>query len=585
MDSVLPYAATFNMRVDLIILAVSMAASLPFEKTDSTIHVGVREVHVENEGFRARRGTEMPRKKKFEIDLKGDTVTLDLTLNELVKGDAPVYVVEGDELKKWEQENTDEQYGFYQDQHMQASIMVRCSKGICRPIGSFTTRGQRYHLSLDGEPIESSSLLSPVKEQPILNISRQNDMVIVTETVSNDDDKNENLVPNARTLMSTLVPEMNDSQQDSRKKRAIPVGTDIVELMVYVDDAICSSFMALSNDNRNAAIVTMRAYYALLVNEMDSVFKPFKNHPHNTAGLDIRLFYSGIVTSCSSSVIGWSTKGKNSRADLYNFAEWQEEKKNTSGLKYDIAMGISGRIKGIELGIAYVGSICKALYGSLVVYQCDWSTFLMTTAVHELVHNLGARHDQPSGCTGTYLMNEYASTGTEATAQTQYEFSSCSVQQIQTKISSLGSDRCTLKHNFNDTRYDALRARAIGGEKFSLEFQCQLFFGPTSYACSVNSSTMCYSGVYCQTSTGCDGRMQLVKEHTTCDDLKWCVKGQCVNINEGRVETPDSCVIYSTCKRRNKQLEGDGCCQGSVTTDCCMLGERQSSCSMEVPCS
>ncbi|KAL3863924.1 hypothetical protein ACJMK2_005645 [Sinanodonta woodiana] len=573
------------MRVDLILLAVSMAASLPFEKTENTIHVGVREVHVENEGFRARRETEMPRKKKFEIDLKGDTVTLDLTLNELVKGDAPVYVVEGDGLKKWEQENTDEQYGFYQDQQMQASIMVRCSKGICRPIGSFTAKGQRYHLSLDGEPIESSSLLSPVKEQPIVNISRENDMVIVTEGAANNDANNVEQDPNARTLMSTLVPEMNASQKDSRKKRAIPVGTDIVEIMVYVDDAICSSFMALSNDNRNAAIVTMRAYYALLVNEMDSVFKPFNNHPDNTAGLDIRLFYSGIVTSCTSVGSAWSKAANKAGTDLSEFAAWQHSKRTNSNIKYDIAMGISGRKKGSELGIAYVGSICNTPYAALVVYESSSSTFLMTTAVHELAHNLGARHDQPAGCTGTYLMNAYASTGTEATAKTQYEFSSCSVQQIQTKISGLGSDRCTLKHNFNDTRYDALRARAIGGEKFSLDFQCQLYFGPTSYACSVNSSTMCYSGVYCQTPAGCDGKLQLVKEHTTCDDLKWCVKGECVNIYTGGVETPDGCVIYSTCQRKNKQLEGDGCCQGSVTTDCCMLGERQSSCSMEVPCS
>ncbi|KAK3590044.1 hypothetical protein CHS0354_041070 [Potamilus streckersoni] len=96
------------MRVDLILLVVSLAASMPFEKTEITIQVGVREVHVENEGLRAKRGTEMPMKKKFEIELKGETVTLDLTLNEFVDKNAPIYVVEGGELKQWQRENTDE---------------------------------------------------------------------------------------------------------------------------------------------------------------------------------------------------------------------------------------------------------------------------------------------------------------------------------------------------------------------------------------------------------------------------------------------------------------------------------------------
>ncbi|KAK3590042.1 hypothetical protein CHS0354_041068 [Potamilus streckersoni] len=147
------------------------------------------------------------------------------------------------------------------------------------------------------------------------------------------------------------------------------------------------------------------------------------------------------------------------------------------------------------------------------------------------------------------------------------------------------SSRCTLRHNFDNIKYDNFRARAIGGEEFSVDFQCQLYFGSDSYACSTNSSSMCYNGVYCQTSTGCNGRMELVKEHTTCDHLKWCVKGQCVNISTGRVETPDDCIIYAKCQRKNNLLIGDGCCQGSVTTDCCMLGDRQSSCSMEIPCS
>ncbi|KAK3590041.1 hypothetical protein CHS0354_041067 [Potamilus streckersoni] len=78
--------------------------------------------------------------------------------------------------------------------------------------------------------------------------------------------------------------------------------------------------------------------------------------------------------------------------------------------------------------------------------------------------------------------------------------------------------------------------------------------------------------------------MKLVKEHTTCDEYKWCEKGQCVNIFTGGEEIPDGCIIYARCQRENNQLVGDCCCQGSVTTDCCILGDLQSLCSMEIPC-
>ncbi|KAK3578141.1 hypothetical protein CHS0354_010095 [Potamilus streckersoni] len=70
--------------------------------------VEVREIHVDDEGLRTKRRAKMPKKKIFEIDLNNETVTLDLTLNELVTDNAPMYVSANGKLKKWERENTDE---------------------------------------------------------------------------------------------------------------------------------------------------------------------------------------------------------------------------------------------------------------------------------------------------------------------------------------------------------------------------------------------------------------------------------------------------------------------------------------------
>ncbi|KAK3578140.1 hypothetical protein CHS0354_010094 [Potamilus streckersoni] len=78
---------------------------------------------------------------------------------------------------------------------------------------------------------------------------------------------------------------------------------------------------------------------------MDTVYQPFHSHPSNTAGLDIRLFFSGIVISCGSTTATWSSSRRSSSTDLSYFASWQISQKTKYGFKYDIAMGISGYVQ------------------------------------------------------------------------------------------------------------------------------------------------------------------------------------------------------------------------------------------------
>ncbi|KAK3590219.1 hypothetical protein CHS0354_041280 [Potamilus streckersoni] len=115
-------------------------------------------------------------------------------------------------------------------------------------------------------------------------------------------------------------------------------------------------------------------------------------------------------------------------------------------------------------------------------------------------------------------MSACATTETVATATKLYQFRTSPTEHSNTFR---GSTRCTLNHNFNDTAYDEYRAGAIGGDVLSLDYECQVYYGSGSSACRTKSSTMCYSGIYCRTSTGCNGRMHLVKEHTQCDTNKY----------------------------------------------------------------
>ncbi|KAK3590046.1 hypothetical protein CHS0354_041072 [Potamilus streckersoni] len=228
-----------NMRVVLLVLAISLVDSMPFGKNENTRKVDVRHIRHEGEDVRTKRESGMSVKHKFEIDVIGETVTLDLELNEFVKAAAPMYVIEDGKLGKWENPNTSEILGFYQDRNNQASMMVICKEELCKPIGTFAVNGQRYKLNLEGKSIESTSLLSPVENPPKVNISREGDMITVKLDSSSADGQNLTQVFSPLNLNGNDVPEYLNSQQDSSNGIVIPSGTDIVEIMVYTDEVIC----------------------------------------------------------------------------------------------------------------------------------------------------------------------------------------------------------------------------------------------------------------------------------------------------------------------------------------------------------
>ncbi|KAL3863928.1 hypothetical protein ACJMK2_005649 [Sinanodonta woodiana] len=573
------------MKFVIFASAVCLVGSMPFNQNENSRKVDVRYIRHEGEGLRTKRESEMSLKKIFEIDVNETTVTLDLELNELVNEAAPMYVLEYGKLTTWDNPTTDETLGFYQDRNNQASMLVRCKEDLCKPIGTFTVHGQRYHLDLEGKSIESTSLLTPVENPPKVNISRNGDMIAVTLDTASADSQILTEVYSQLNSNDSVVPDTYSSQRVSANDNDILSGTDIVEIMVYTDEVICKRFIALENNDKNEGLRVLRNYYALLVNEMDTIYQSFRTHPSNTAGLDIRLFLTGIVIACDFAAAPWSHDSGHSFYDALDLAAWQENQKKQYNFTYDIAMGISAKMKFHDLGVAFTGSICNNREGVNIIYENVSSSWLMTTAVHELGHNLGAAHDQNVNCPAGYLMSDIATSGTESTAKTQYEFSTCSVTQIQSTLTSLGSNRCTLKNTFNGTQYKGFRAGAIGGEVFTADYQCQLYYGAGSYACSKNSQTMCFSGIYCQTFTGCNGKMELVKERTECDTNKWCVRGQCVDKTTSASDAPSDCFLYKTCRQVGSEMMGDGCCQGSVTTDCCVSGSLTNSCIIQVRCS
>ncbi|KAL3864262.1 hypothetical protein ACJMK2_005963 [Sinanodonta woodiana] len=393
---------------------------------------------------------------------------------------------------KCKRTGTDERYGFYQDRHTRASILVKCMKDVCKPLGSFTVSGRQYILDLAHRAVESKSLLTPVERHPEMKISMEGDMVfyksdslaaaVQKQTNDSRTESDVHVFPGFKT-----TPQHQESKHRNKTRivreseKGNPSGTDVVEIMVYTDEIMCNRFYALKNNDRTAGLEATRFYYALLVNEMDQVYQGFQEHPSNSAGLAIRLAFSGILIACDSAGAPWSTNRTNASSDLSDFATWHNNLKLKLNLKYDIAMGISGYV--VSFCVAFAHAICDAQAGASIIYDTRFSTWLMTTAVHELGHILGASHDQSHGCSGGFLMSVNAFTANTSTATTQYEFTNCAISAIERIITKLGSSRCTLNHNFNDTQYDQYRAGAIGGDVVSLDFQCQVYYGSGSFAC------------------------------------------------------------------------------------------------------
>ncbi|KAK3590040.1 hypothetical protein CHS0354_041066 [Potamilus streckersoni] len=85
---------------------------------------------------------------------------------------------------------------------------------------------------------------------------------------------------------------------------------------------------------------------------MDTLFQPFKNHSANKAGLDIRLFFSGIVTACAR----FNTSAMVRKWKYFRFgfgfpsimaASWQHNETAKGKIQYDVAMGISGQLASV----------------------------------------------------------------------------------------------------------------------------------------------------------------------------------------------------------------------------------------------
>ncbi|KAL3863918.1 hypothetical protein ACJMK2_005639 [Sinanodonta woodiana] len=437
----------------------------------------------------------MPEKKRFIFRLRGEDVELDLQLNNLIRDDVSVYVTENGVTKQMKlTTNSEEMYGYYQDAKTKASVMVACNipGSICQPVGTFVLNGKKYRLEPTGETSDATHFVTEMGRD-----DGNSDM--------HGDLKNLPEFPLSGPKSSDLNKTQATEGKSSRRKRAIPAGVDILELFICADESIYQRFLALYG-NMTTALEMIRQYYAIIGNE-DASGAPWS--------------YQSVDSS-----------GKlNSSKALDAFSAWQKNYRTANNLQYDLAMAMTAKkFQGTPVGITWYSGVCfpdSYYYASVIE---DRGCRLALAATHEIGHFFSASHDPTTGsCSSGYIMIATLYTANATTATIQHTFSACSISSMTTFLNNLGSNRCTRQHSFTDAEYTAYRSQPIGGEVLSLNQQCQIYYGPASFACYTGAN-MCYAGILCQTSTGCNGSLCQVLNHSPCPGVLygWCFRGLCV---------------------------------------------------------
>ncbi|CAC5377814.1 unnamed protein product [Mytilus coruscus] len=354
--------------------------------------------------------------------------------------------------------------------------------------------------------------------------------------------------------------ELRDGLQSGDRLKGLPVrkhhrqkratGSNQIELLIFCDYAIYDYWYSQSeastpSEKENEALISVRQYYAFVLNGMDAMYKNIQ-----TSDYTISVLFAGIVISLTQDDAPWTESIKNTtvtpnRVDslqgLNKFSDWIQA--NSSHLperdhsmlftRYDLTREGSTS----NLGLAWTGAICGTLSQSIVE---DAFNFIITTvAAHELGHSLSALHDGTSNsCSSTDAYIMAPSSGPQqasSKAANPWTFSTCSTDYFTSQIDTLESsgDNCmkTLGSSFDPTAlapYD----QSLAGQVYNADTQCEHIYGNNSYMSrklyngnyeSICSLLWCYNPEITQFSGVIAG------EGTMCGNNKWCVSGLCTS--------------------------------------------------------
>ncbi|XP_064599216.1 uncharacterized protein LOC135465797 [Liolophura sinensis] len=194
-------------------------------------------------------------------------------------------------------------------------------------------------------------------------------------------------------------------------------------------------------------------------------------------------------------------------------------------------------------GSSYLGTVCTDFGVSVCEDFFDFITIVI--AARELGRGLGANYDGVDILCDPEDKFIMAPVSAPSNDVNPWHFSNCSLDDFRDKMAALGIESCLLS---DDTVVDASEFEPLlsisPGQVYTLDEQCQLSLGETSYFCRAFYQPDQYgeacAGALCSIPGSQSCTAILPGQETPCGDKEWCIDGLCVS-DDNATSVSDTC--------------------------------------------
>lgn len=514
------FSSLINRVVTIYVTMELIAAPIPDFQTEDDMNFTDVIVKVSTHGDRPSRSVDLPRQLLVSLNISSDQITFDLTENEDINSNAPIYTEDSEGVMRIQNFAPLGNVKYYQDKKNGASFMIESNFSTSCMIAIILYKNEEYVMK------QQHCLFDVGKDMKFKIAKVKRNTKLDGHPIQLDVDRKWFSTEKERTRPR--------HKRDSKDYK--------IEMFFIIDYSIYNYWFTQSQASttegkKTDAIHNIRQFYSFVVNGMDVRYKSIQS------SYTISILFSGIYIADTASKSQFVESNKvtassgtqvDSSVALDAVTAWV--KKSTGIPEHDHAMmftryDFTSDGSSSTVGLAYLSAMCSDKSVSVVEDHFDFT--VITAAAHELGHGLSAQHDGVGNtCNGSdfYIMAPFSG---PVQNQNPWRFSSCSVVYFTTFINKLNEDsrNCmtVLSSSYNP---GALKQYTLlPGEIYDADSQCRHIFGAGSSFCknlyNKNFSTIC-TKLWCAKPEGgglCGSAVP--GDGIQCGNKKWCISGEC----------------------------------------------------------